>query len=78
MVDPMCPKTGDRMHRGVQQVTFAFKDQSETINMPGWYCKTCGEGIHTGEDMEESDRALARMKARHTGLPAPDDVRRIR
>lgn len=78
MADPVCPKTGDRMHRGVQPVTITYKDQSETLNMPGWYCKKCGEGIHTGSDMRESDRALARMKARHAGLPAPEDVRRIR
>lgn len=78
MANPVCPKTGDRMHRGVRPVTFTFKDQSETVDMPGWYCKKCGEGIHTGKDMKESDRALARMKARHAGLPEPEDVRRIR
>ena len=78
MADPACPKEGDRMHRDVRPVTFTFRDQSETVEMPGWYCKTCGEGIHTGEDMKESDHALARMKAKHAGLPAPEDVRRIR
>ena len=65
MANPVCPKTGDRMHRGVRPVTFTFKDQSETVDMPGWYCRKCAEGIHTGKDMKESDRALARMKARH-------------
>ena len=77
MANPACPKTGDRMHRGVQPVTITYKDQSETVDMPGWYCKKCGEGIHTGEDMKESDRALARMKAKHSGLPAPEDAHRL-
>ena len=37
--------------------------QSITFNMPGWYCDTSGESIHTGEDMKVSDWMLNELKA---------------
>ena len=45
-------------------MTIAYKDQSATFEMPGWYCDECGESIHTGEDMKVSDRMLDQLKAR--------------
>jgi HTH-type transcriptional regulator/antitoxin MqsA len=45
--------------------------------MPGWYC-TCGEGVHTGKDMRESDRQLNLLKAKADNVLLPNDVRRIR
>jgi HTH-type transcriptional regulator / antitoxin MqsA len=33
--------------------------------MPGWYCDESEESIHTGEDLEVSDRMLNRLKASH-------------
>ena len=52
------------MKRGVAPMTIAYKNQSVTFEMPGWYCDECGESIHTGEDMKVSDRVLDRLKAR--------------
>jgi HTH-type transcriptional regulator/antitoxin MqsA len=46
--------------------------------MPGWYCDQSEEGIHTGQDMKISDRALNRRKARVEGLLAPEEIKRIR
>jgi len=69
MSNPVCPKTGAPMYRGVRPMTLAYKDQSITIDMPGWYCDSSDESIHTGQDAVVSDRALNRLKARAEGTP---------
>jgi HTH-type transcriptional regulator/antitoxin MqsA len=78
MTDPTCPRTGAPMYRGVRPLTLAYKDESVTFDMPGWYCDASDETIHTGADMKVSDRMLNRLKARAEGLIAPDEIRRIR
>jgi len=78
MTDPVCPATGAPMHRGVKPMTLAYKGQSITIDMPGWYCDQSDESIHTGDDMKISDRGLNRLKARVEGLLEPEAIRRIR
>jgi HTH-type transcriptional regulator/antitoxin MqsA len=59
-------------------MTLAYKGESITFDMPGWYCDSSDESIHTGQDMKVSDRMLNRLKARVEGLLEPDEVRRIR
>lgn len=76
--NPICPKTGVPMHRGVRPVTLTYKEKSITFDMPGWYCDESDEGIHTGKDMKVSDRILNRLKARIEGLLEPEEIRRIR
>jgi HTH-type transcriptional regulator/antitoxin MqsA len=66
------------MRRDERPMTLEYKGQSVTFPMPGWYCDTSDESIHTGEDMKVSDRMLNRLKARGEGLPEPEDIRRIR
>jgi HTH-type transcriptional regulator/antitoxin MqsA len=66
------------MYRGVRPLTLAYKDESVTFDMPGWYCDASDEAIHTGADMKVSDRMLNRLKARAEALLAPDEIRRIR
>lgn len=78
MTDPICPKTGAPMHRAVRPLTLAYKGETVTFDMPGWYCDAADEAIHTGADMKVSDRMLNRLKARAEGLLAPDEIRRIR
>jgi len=78
MDDPVCPKTGAPMRRGVRPLTLSYKGKSLTIDMPGWYADASDEGIHTGGDLKVSDRALNRLKARAEGLLEPVEVRRIR
>ena len=78
MSNPVCPKTGAPMYRGVRPMTLTYKDQSITIDMPGWYCDSSDESIHTGQDAVVSDRALNRLKARTEGLLEPEEIRRIR
>lgn len=76
--NPICPKTGAPMHRGVRPMTLTYKEKSITFDMPGWYCDDCEESIHTGKDMKISDRMLNRLKARSEGLLWPEEIRRIR
>jgi HTH-type transcriptional regulator/antitoxin MqsA len=66
------------MHRAVRPLTLTYKDESLTVDMPGWYCDESEESIHTGEDMKVSDRALNRLKARTGGLLQPEEIRHIR
>ncbi len=76
--NPLCPKTGAPMHRGVRPMTLTYKEQSISFDMPGWYCDDCEESIHTGKDMKVSDRMLNRLKAKSEGLLEPEEIRRIR
>lgn len=78
MTNPVCPKTGAPMHRGVRSLTLTYKGESITFDMPGWYCDQSDEGIHTGADMKISDRELNRLKARVEGLLEPEEIRHIR
>ncbi len=78
MNNPVCPKTGAPMRRGVRPMTLTYKAESIVIDMPGWYCDSSDESIHTGRDAVVSDRALNRLKARSEGLLEPEEIRRIR
>lgn len=64
MTAPICPETSTSMKRGVAPMAIAYKDQSATFEIPGWYCDECDESIHTGDDLKVSDRMLKRLKAR--------------
>ena len=76
--NPECPKTGAPMYRGVRPMTLTYKEESITFDMPGWYCDESDESIHTGKDMNISDRMLHRLKARSEGLLEPEEIRHIR
>jgi HTH-type transcriptional regulator/antitoxin MqsA len=78
MTNPICPKTGAPMYRGVRPLTLTYKGASITFDMPGWYCDQSEESIHTGEEMKVSDRMLNRLKARSEGLLEPEEIRSIR
>jgi len=78
MTNPVCPKTGTSMYRGVRPLVLTYKGKSITFDMPGWYCDQSDESIHTGEDMKISDRILNLLKARCEGLLEPEEIRRIR
>ena len=78
MTNPVCPKTGAPMHRGVRPLTLAYKGESITFDQPGWYCDQSEEGILVGKDLRISDRMLNRLKACGEGLLEPEEIRRIR
>ncbi len=78
MANPVDPETGAPLRRDVRPLTLTYKGESITVDMPGWYGDLPDEGVHTGDDMKVSDRALNRLKARTEGLLEPEEIRRIR
>ena len=78
MTDPACPETGAPLSRGVRPLTITYKNESLTVEMPGWYCDQSEESRHTGDDMKVSDRALTGLKARAEGLLEAKEILRIR
>lgn len=75
------PETGATLVRGVRRVTLTFRNQSETIELPGWYPSedpTADQGLHTPKDMQVSDRAINIMKAREAGVFTPTQIRAVR
>ena len=75
---PVCPETGAPMHRDRRPITLGYRGHVITFDMPGWYCKSSEQSIHTGEDMKLSDRMLNQLKAESEGLLGRDEIRRIR
>jgi HTH-type transcriptional regulator/antitoxin MqsA len=75
------PETGETLVRGIRTVTLRFGAEIETIKLPGWYPAddpTADQGIHDAKDMQVSDRAINRMKARAVGVMTPAEVRAVR
>ena len=75
---PVCPETGKPMVRDTRPMEITYKDQSTTVDMPGWYCHESGESIHTAEDMKVSDAALKELRLEVENLLKPQEVKRIR
>ena len=73
-----CHACGGKMHRDVKAVEIAYKGESMTVNLPGWYCASCDEAVHSGLDMEVSDKALHELKAKVEGLLTPHEIKEIR
>jgi HTH-type transcriptional regulator/antitoxin MqsA len=66
------------MRRDQRPMNLTYCEESLTFPMPGWYCGTSEESIHTVEDMRISDRMLNKLKAKVEGLLDPEEIRRIR
>ena len=74
----VCPDTGATLRRGVRPFTVAYKGQSETVDLPGFYPDGEGDGVLVGDDMAPADAALRRLKERVDGLPSPATIRKLR
>ncbi|QRE75376.1 type II toxin-antitoxin system MqsA family antitoxin [Methylobacterium aquaticum] len=75
---PVCPVTGEPMVRDTRPFVVSYKGRSHDVALPGWYCDTSGESIHSREDLKVSDRALMVLKAEIDGLATPSEVARVR
>ncbi|MBF0146279.1 MAG: type II toxin-antitoxin system MqsA family antitoxin [Magnetococcales bacterium] len=73
----ICHECGQSMTKTSRPVALSYKGQSISLDLPGWYC-ACGESVHSGKDMNVSDRALNLLKARAEGLLEPARIRAIR
>jgi HTH-type transcriptional regulator/antitoxin MqsA len=72
------PETGELVWRGVRPFTIAYKGQSVTVDLPGYYPAGDGDGVHVGDDMAAADVALRELKERVDGVPSPATIRRVR
>ncbi|MFZ5812578.1 MAG: type II toxin-antitoxin system MqsA family antitoxin [Thermodesulfobacteriota bacterium] len=73
-----CPHDGEVMEYGVRPVVLEYKGLTKPVDLPGWYCPKCGEGIHGGKELKVTDRALNELKIEYEGLLRPLEIRRIR
>ena len=72
------PETGEALMRGVRPFAVAYKGESVTVELPGYYPAGEGEGVHVGEDMGVVDEALRVLKEKVDGIPSPATIRRVR
>jgi HTH-type transcriptional regulator/antitoxin MqsA len=56
------PETGESLTRGVRPFRVTNKSRTITVDLPGYYPKGEGDGVHVGNDMSVVDRALQALK----------------
>ena len=78
MADHSCPEDGHPLVRDTRPMKIVYLGRKIEIDMPGWYCDHCGEGVIAGKDMAFYNRALNRVKAEVNGLLLPENVKSIR
>ncbi len=62
-----------RSRKRVRARTVVFGSMARTVDVPGWYPDDDGDSIHSGADLEESDRVFRELKAAYAA-----HVRRVR
>ncbi len=72
------PETGEMLMRGVRPFAVAYKGETMTVDLPGYYPASDGESVHVGDDMVAVDAALRVLKEKIDGVPAPATIRRMR
>jgi HTH-type transcriptional regulator/antitoxin MqsA len=72
------PETGETPTRGVRPFKVTYKGKTITVDLPGYYPKGDGDGVHVGNDMSVVDRALRMLKEKVDGIPAPETIRKVR
>ncbi|MBR0734985.1 hypothetical protein JQ636_38530 [Bradyrhizobium japonicum] len=61
------PETGETLRRGVRPVQVTYKGRSTPVDLPGYYPKGGGDGVHVGNDMCAVDHALRMLKEKVDG-----------
>ncbi|WP_296710316.1 type II toxin-antitoxin system MqsA family antitoxin [Rhodoblastus sp.] len=72
------PETGETLTRGVRPFVVAYKGETITVDLPGYYPVGEGDGVHVGKDMGVVDEALRALKEKLEGVPSPATIRRVR
>jgi HTH-type transcriptional regulator/antitoxin MqsA len=72
------PETGETLTRGVRPFVVAYRVESVTVDLPGYYPLGDGDGVHVGKDMRVVDEALRAIKEKVEGVPSPATIRRVR
>lgn len=58
------PETGEILYRDIRPITYTYRGESVTVNVPGWYPENSDDGILTKEDCMVGDIALKELKAK--------------
>ncbi len=72
------PETGEVLTRGVRPFIVAYKGETVTVDLPGYYPAGEGDGVHVGKDMSVVDEALRALKEKIEGVPSPATIRHVR
>ncbi|HYG48544.1 MAG TPA: type II TA system antitoxin MqsA family protein [Allosphingosinicella sp.] len=56
------PETGETLRRGVRRQTVRYGSLAREVDVPGWYPEDGGDGIHSGADLAEADRAFRKLR----------------
>ena len=72
------PETGETLYRDVRPFVVTYKNRSITVELPGYYPRMDGEGVHVGDDMAAADTALRALKEEVEGILSPATIRRVR
>lgn len=74
-----CPLCGEKeYYRDVRPLTLNYKGRSITVEQPGFWCDSCGEGIIEGADQKSTREELQAFRAKIDGLMSPEETYRIR
>lgn len=57
------PETGKTLRRDTRPQTVKFGSMSRVVDVPGWYPDDDSDSIHSGVDLDESDRVFLELKA---------------
>ena len=75
----VAPETGAVLQRGTRPFVVAYKGESTTIDLPGYYpVDDQTDGVHVGTDMGVVDTALRALRERIEGVPTPAMILRVR
>ncbi|MCI4679063.1 type II toxin-antitoxin system MqsA family antitoxin [Rhodoblastus acidophilus] len=72
------PETGETLTRDVRPFVVAYKGETITVDLPGYYPAGEGDGVHVGKDMSVVDEAVRALKEKVEGVPSPATIRRVR
>ncbi len=72
------PENGEVLTRGVRPFVVAYKGETVTVDLPGYYSAGEGDGVHVGRDMSVVDEALRALKEKIEGVPSPATIRSVR
>ena len=77
-VEMKCPECGAPMVRETRRVELQYQDATSSVNLDGWWCTKCSEGILDGKALMKEERAFKTLKAKVDDVLPPAEVVRIR
>jgi HTH-type transcriptional regulator / antitoxin MqsA len=73
-----CPECDGKMVHRVGLDTVTYKAHSQSIELPGFWCKHCGEAVLEGEALARKEMAYFELRARVEQVLGPREVATIR